>query len=261
MNILEAPKTRLSSIFKKIKSADSLLKLVFVAGILVFMLSLFMFRFEILASLNSLELQRLESVKPLRDLLQNPYDLFNGLLQNLSLKALPEHQIIGLRLPTILMISGSIVFVASSLYIKFRNRYLPYTYLLLSAVSPLIILLAHQGYLPGIDLLFFGSLLASSFLTITSTAVRSSRKRYFLIIGALSLATLSLQPAGIPIALITVLLISRSTELRYHIIGFKKLIPALSIISIIVVLSLHILIGIKNNDFIKITSGFEAIKN
>ncbi|MDQ5913724.1 MAG: hypothetical protein QG623_343, partial [Patescibacteria group bacterium] len=204
---------------------------------------------------------RLESVRPLRSLLESPYDLFNGMLQNLSLKALPAHQIIALRLPTLLMLASSIVFIAASLYIKYRNRYLPYTYLILCTLAPLIILLSHQAHLPGMDLLFFGSLLTLSLLLITSTSVRASRKRYFLLGGAASLAMLTLQPLGLPIALILAIIISRSTELRYHILSFKKLIPVLSIFGIILILALNVYITIKNRDFIKITSGLEALKN
>ena len=249
------------NLFSKLKSVDSLLKLVFIAGLIIFMLSLFMFRFELLANLNMLEIKRLEHVSPLRSLLEMPYDLFNGLLQNLSLKALPSHKIIGLRLPTLLMLSSSLVFIASSLYIKFRNRYLPYTYLLLAATSPLIILLSHQGFLPGIDLLFFSSFIVLSFLVITATTVRPSIKKIFLIKGAFALGMLTLQPAGIPIALISAFIISRSTELRYQIIGFKKLAPALSMLAVVIALSLNVLVSIKNHDFIKITSGYEIIKS
>jgi len=261
MRLLNSLKNKSSTLGRKVKSADKLLKISFLAGLAIFTLSIFLFKFEILAELSVKEYQRLDVARSLHNLIANPTDLFNGLLQRISVKLLPNHEIFALRLPVALMLLSSIGFIASSLYIRFRNRYLPYTYIVLAISSPWLILLAHQGYLPGIDLIFFLSLLVLSFLTITSTNLRLRRKSFFFIAGTASLASILLQPLGIPITIILSICLYRSTELKYQIIGFKK--PAKLTAALIALMPIAIgsFIIFKNHQFIQIISGIETFKN
>ncbi len=260
MGLLKFSKIKMAALLSKVKSADKLLKLIFIIGIIGFAFSTYLFKFELLGSLNVREYQRLEVVQSLQNLIANPSELFNGLLQHIGVKMLPAHQIFALRMPTGLMVLASVFFVSSVLYIRFRNRYLPYTYLVLAITSPWLILLAHQGYLPGIDIAFFSSLLLLSFMAVTSTSLRTRRKELFFLLGTGSLAALSLQPFGIPITITLFILLARSTELKYQIIGFGKPTKVASFIIALIPLAINAFVVYKNHYFIQITTGFSILK-
>lgn len=261
MSLLKFTKSKLGALARKIKSADKILKFIFIAGVAGFAIGLYLFKFELLSTLSIRELQRLETVTSLHNLVANPSELFNGLLQYLSLKAFPAHHIFALRMPVAIMVLSSIGFMAAALYIRFRNRYLPYTYLVFAITSPWLLLLAHQSYLPGIDFAFFTSLLLLSFLAVTSTSLRARRKKLFFLAGVLSLVSITLQPFGIPLAILFLILLSRSVELKYQIIGFGKMTKLLAICLGLIPLAINVFVSIKNPHFIQITTGFEAIKH
>lgn len=261
MNIAKFLTNNAQRVATRLKSADQLLKFAFIFGTVAFILCMFLFKFELLSVLSTQEVLRLESVKSLRTLVDAPTDPLQGILQWLSLKALPTHEIIALRLPSALMLASSVGFIGASLYIKYRNRYLPYTYLLLSATSPWLILLAHQGSLPGIDLLFFSSGILLSFMAITATNLRQRRKKILFILACTFASGISLQPLGIPLAIIALTLLFKSSEFRYQLINFGKFVPTISYSFAFAILILNGLLSYHNRDFLMLTSGIESFKD
>lgn len=208
---------------------SSTLKLIFIAGLLIFGTAMFLFKFELLASLSLKEQLRLAQASNLKELIKQPADLIQGVLQWLSLKALPGHQIFALRAPTAAMLLSSLIFIAISIYLKFRNRYLPYTFLAISLTSPLLILAAHQGSLIGIDTLFLLSTILASFMIISHSKLRSNLKFITLLAGSLALSLLALQPLGIFFLVLSASAIYYSEEFKDYFLFLNPIQRTLSL--------------------------------
>ena len=165
----QLPKKITTRLSQKTKVSEKLLKIIFLGGILGFSFSLLIFKFAILSQLNQLELSRLSLIKNFPNLTSGISDPLQAFGQFITTNIFKNHQIFAMKLPGSLMLTLAIISTAATLYIKFRNRYLPYTYLLLTTTSPLIILLGHQSYIPGIDTLFLISVILASYFAIIAT--------------------------------------------------------------------------------------------
>jgi hypothetical protein len=243
------------------ESTNNLLKIILISSLILFGFSLFIFKFEILSSLSLREQARLESARSLKVFLENPLDPIHGTLQWLSLKVFPSHQIFALRLPGVIMILSSISAIAIALYLKFRNRYLPYTFLLLAVTSPWLILISHNGHIPGIDILFLLSLILANFYIITSSNLQESYKKIRVIKLSILLGLLLLQPLGF-VYLLAILFVFKNNSI---LVDYVKNIPKKTkVVSVSLFVSpILILIGLLylNIESWKIFSGFELLKD
>lgn len=259
--LTELPHRISSKLSKQAKGSEKLLKIIFLSGTLLFTVGLLIFKFSILSELNQLELPRLSLIKDLTNFGFGITDPIQGFLQFISVNIFKEHQIFAMKLPTALMLSLSLICISAFLYIKFRNRYLPYTYLLLATTSPLIILLGHQSYIPGIDTAFLASTIIACHFAVTSTELRTKLKALLYLSICLSLGLLTLQTFGIPLFLFALILTFRSTELRYQILAFKKLTKIGAYLLIILPIVLNIYINYKNRDFWQTITGYQNLKD
>ncbi len=261
MSFLQKISNKLASKATKKKRTEKILKIIFLAGSLIFTFGILIFKFSILSQLNKQELARLELIKNLANFQNGITDPIQGFLQFITTHIFTNHQIFALKLPTAIMLSLTLIFFAAYLYIKFRNRYLPYTYLLLAATSPLIILLGHQSYLPGIDSALLLTAILTGHASITKTDLRPKFKSLIFIGSCLAIGLLSIQTFGLAFFALSLILFFKSTDLRYQSLAFKKIFRIGSYFLIILPLLLSTYLYYKNRDFWQITTGYQTIKN
>jgi hypothetical protein len=261
MNLLQKISNKLASKATKKKRTEKILKIIFLAGSALFTITMLSLRIPILAQLNQLELTRLNLIQNLHNFSFGVPDPIQGFLQFIAAHLFKNHQIFAIKFPSALMLSLSIIFFAAYLYIKFRNRYLPYTYLLFASTSPLIILLSHQGYIPGLDLTFLLSLILAGHAAITKTKLRPKLKSLIFLGSCLAIGLLSLQELGLPLLILSLIFFFKSADLRYQTLAFKKIfrITAYFLIALPIILSTYV--HYKNRSFWQIISGYQAVKN
>lgn len=253
--------TKIQNLLTKLGLKDRTLKLILLGGLVLFGASLFLFKFELLSYLSIDENNRLNSLSSLRAFLNNPTDPIQGALQWLSLKALPSHQIFALRAPSALLLGLTLALSAITLYLKFRNRYIPYIFALLAATSPWMILLSHQGYMPGIDLLLLAISALCSYFVITKSDLPNKYKTLALFGGAASIGLIALQPLG-PLYYILLIYIARRSEMLKEFIAQKSKTQKLLLLLTVTILPLiNVLFLYINIESWKIISGFSLIND
>lgn len=253
--------TKIQNLLAKLGLKDRTLKILLLAGLIIFGFSLFIFKFELLSYLSIDETNRLNSQSSLRGFLSNPTDPIQGTLQWISLKALPSHQIFALRAPSALLLGLTLALSSITLYLKFRNRYIPYIFTLLAVTSPWMILLSHQGYMPGIDLLFLTISALCSYFVITKSDLSNKYKNLALFGAAISTGLIALQPFGL-LYYVVLIYIARKSEALKAFIAQKKKAQKLLLILIITILPLiNILFLYINIDSWKVISGFSLIND
>ncbi|HRV75952.1 MAG TPA: hypothetical protein P5247_01070, partial [Candidatus Saccharimonadales bacterium] len=207
-------RAKLKASLNQIGFNDKALKIIFLLGLVLFGLSLLLFKFEILSSLNSNEILRLDSVRSLNTFVKNPADPIHGLIQWLTLKIFSNHHIFALRFPSALLVSIAMSAWAISFYLKFRNRYLPYVFIILSICSPWIILISHQGYVPGIDMFFLLSLIISGYFILSKSDIKQKLRKYSFFIISIATGLISIQIFGVYIYLVLIILGVKSQKVR-----------------------------------------------
>jgi hypothetical protein len=243
------------------ESTNNLLKFFLLGLLFIFGFSLFIFKFEILSALSLSEQARLENVKSLKIFLENPMDPIHGTLQWLSLKIFPEHHIFALRLPSTIMILTSISALAIALYLKFRNRYLPYIFGLLSITSPWLILLAHNGHIPGIDILLILSLIIASYYVITSSDLRERYKKLSLIKLSSATGLILLQPLGVIYFIGILVTLKRSTKFNEYIKQLSNSIKIIALLGLVIPALLLVPLLYLNAESWKILLAVEIFTN
>lgn len=255
---------RLSKNTKKVLTRlgfnDRSLKVIFIGGIIFFSLCLMLARIEVFNSLNSSELARLNSVESLKTLSQKMADPIQGSLQWLSLKILPNHQIFALRSPTAILISLSLACCAISLYLKFRNRYLPYVFALLAATSPWVLLLSHQGYIPGIDTFFLASIIICSCFIVSSSALSDKQKITSAFLGSFATGLMALQPFGFLILPMVIIICTRSPKLKTYLKSLSKKQKIALSVPIVLIPVLTIGLAILKPDNLRVISGLDLLQ-
>lgn len=240
--------------------SDRSLKVIFISGIIFFSLCLALIRIEIFSSLNTAELSRLNSVESLKTLTQKMMDPIQGFLQWLSLKMLPGHQIFALRSPTAILIGLSLACCAISLYLKFRNRYLPYVFALLAATSPWILLLSHHGFIPGIDTFFLASLIICSYFVVSSSALNDKQKIASALLGSFATGLIALQSFGFLILPVLIIIFTKSAKLKPYYDSLSKRQKVAILMPLVLIPILSITLAILKPDNWRIISGLELLQ-
>lgn len=240
----------------------NLVKIILLVSILIFAISLFLFKFEILTPLNQAESARLALIQSSGlEFLKAPSDVIQGAMQWVGLKLLPNHHIFAMRAPTALLIFVSICMISVGLYLKFRNRYLPYLFAVFAASSPWLILLSHQGFLPGIDTFLLLSIIFCSYSLITKSDLSLKWKGRLNVPVLLALGALAWQPFGLIIMPVTSFFAFRNGAFRSNLQLANKKIKTLSIIGIIVSFAVGLgLIAINPSSW-QALSGYTLIKS
>lgn len=228
---------KLRAVLNKLGFGDKTLKIILLAGLFIFGASLLLFKFELLSYLSSDETIRLNSVTHLKLFAENPTDPVQGVLQWLTLKLLPNHHIFAMRLPAALLLGATLSLAAIILYLKFRNRYLPYIFAIFSITSPWIILLSHQGYIPGIDLPTLGMTILAAYFIITKSDIPDRFKSLALFSAAIATGLLTLQPFGVLYLVLIIILCRKSKMMREYISSKNKSIK-IALISILILIPL-----------------------
>lgn len=253
--------TKTKSLLAKLGFGDKTLKVLLLAIFIAFGISLFLFKFELLSVLSNDEANRLNSVLHLKTFVKNPTDPIQGTLQWLSLKAFPSHHIFALRFPTAIMLGGILALASTILYLKFRNRYLPYIFAILAVTSPWMILISHQGYVPGIDLLFLDMTVLCSYFLITKSDASEKIKTIALITAATAIGLVALQPFGPAYYLLALLIAAKSPTLKDFISKKSKKLKFLLIVILVTIPSIIVGFLYANLQSWKLITGLSLIKN